>query len=338
VLIKVKTCHFSAQNLGPAGAEHLLVGDVVQVNSGRHVGLKVNEVLNSNLSVALLALEKGGKESLHLTDALLARSNLGVDGEVTGVNHVSNADLAVNSKFIAKLQSKSKALALKLSTDTSDKLVVGNDTVSVFIEILEEAFKLGGAELKTFLTEDPLDLVAVKNSVSVFIDFGEESREGAYSSVAFASEVLLDFVKNLGWGFAGKTEDGVDVGVVAGAADSEPAAEFLIIDSSRVVFVNLIEKSNNFVLGENASNSLEGLAELLNLNSSVTVKIKVLEDALGSLAFIVSPVGALTNLLENDVLKLSNAAGVHILDVLGKTPSLDNDIAEIGLTFGGKHH
>jgi len=118
----------------------------------------------------------GGKESLHLADAFLARSNLGVNGEVAGIYHVSNADLAVNSKFIAKFLSKSEALALKFSTDTADKLMVGNDTVRVLIEILEEAFELRGTELKTFLTEDPLDLVAIKNSVSVFINFGEESR------------------------------------------------------------------------------------------------------------------------------------------------------------------
>jgi len=111
-----------------------------------------------------------------MADALLAGSDLGVNGEVAGVDHVSNTDLAVNSKFIAKFLSKSQALTLEFTTNTTDKLMVGNDTISVFIEKLEEAFELGGAELKTFLTKDPLDLVAVKNSISVLIDFGEKSR------------------------------------------------------------------------------------------------------------------------------------------------------------------
>jgi hypothetical protein len=100
----------------------------------------------------------------------------------------------------------------------------------------------------------------------------------------------------------------------------------------------VVEKGDHFVLGENATDSLKSATELLNFNSAETIEVEVLEDPLGSSALIVSAVSALTNFLKENVFELSDAARVDVLDVLGQTPSFDNDVAEVSLTFGREHH
>lgn len=100
----------------------------------------------------------------------------------------------------------------------------------------------------------------------------------------------------------------------------------------------MVEESGHLVGGENATESLEGAGELFHLNSSEAIKVEMLEDAVGSLTFIIGAVSALTNLLKNDVFELGNAARVNISDASGKTPGLDNGVAEVGLALGGEDH
>jgi hypothetical protein len=70
----------------------------------------------------------------------------------------------------------------------------------------------------------------------------------------------------------------------------------------------VVEKSDHFVLGENAADSLKSATELLNFNCTKTIEVEVLEDALGSSTLIVSAVSSLTNFLKENVFELSDAA------------------------------
>jgi hypothetical protein len=84
---------------------------------------------------------------------------------------------------------------------------------------------------------------------------------------------------------------------------------------------------------EDASNSLEGLFKLLWSNSTVTFQIEVLKNALSGLSFVIGAVCLLTDFLENDCLQLCKSRCWNDGDIRVKTPSFDNCLDKVGLTF-----
>jgi len=63
----------------------------------------------------------------------------------------------------------------------------------------------------------------------------------------------------------------------------------------------------------------------------------VLENALAGLALVIGAVGALADLLEDDVADLLETGGVHTALVSAEAPGVDDDLGEVGLTFSGEH-
>lgn len=61
------------------------------------------------------------------------------------------------------------------------------------------------------------------------------------------------------------------------------------------------------------------------------------ENALQGLAFVISPVSALANLLKNDVLKLFHARTGNSRLISLKAPSLVDDVNEVGITLCREH-
>jgi hypothetical protein len=139
------------------------------------------------------------------------------------------------------------------------------------------------------------------------------------------------------WGLSVQSEDRVNVGVVARAADGDHSGHLFVINLTTLVGIEGIEERSKLDGGEGASERFKALAELSEFDSAVTVEIEVLENALAGLTLVISAMGALADLLEDDATDLSEASGVHTALVSGESPSVNNDLSEVGLAFSGKH-
>lgn len=89
---------------------------------------------------------------------------------------------------------------------------------------------------------------------------------------------------------------------------------------------------------ESAAERFKALAEFRELNSSVAVKVEVLENTLAGLAFIIGTMGTLANFLENDIADSLETSRVHAVFVSHEAPSVNNNLSEVSLTFSGKHN
>ena len=65
--------------------------------------------------------------------------------------------------------------------------MVADNTVTILIEIFEETLKFVGAQLETFLTEYPLDFVAVKSAAAILVNLDKEGGEGSNAIFALTS-------------------------------------------------------------------------------------------------------------------------------------------------------
>ena len=124
---------------------------------------------------------------------------------------------------------------------------------------------------------------------------------------ASCSQYLSNLVDNLVRWLTGYTKDWVDVRVVSASFVSDPTSELLKINLAVSISVEFIEKGCQFVIIKHTADRLKGLFELMRTDSSVTFQVKVLEDALGSLPFIVGTVCALADLFKNDRFNLSDS-------------------------------
>ena len=149
--------------------------------------------------------------------------------------------------------------------------------------------------------------MSVDFSISVRIETLEENDQAVHSREATLSKNLSDLVNDLVRCFTGNAENWVHVGVVATAFVCNPACEFLEIDLSVAILIELVKQSSELIVSEDAPDCLKGLFELFGANSAVPFQVKVLEDALGSLSFIVGTVCALADLFENDRFNLSDS-------------------------------
>jgi len=109
------------------------------------------------------------------------------------------------------------------------------------------------------------------------------------------------------------------------------------VDLSVAVTVKLSEQGNHLFFRENATDGFKGLAKLVWQNGAITLNVEVFENALQGLAFVISPVSALANLLKNDVLKLLHARNRNSRLIGLKAPSLVDDVNEVGITLCGEH-
>jgi len=82
---------------------------------------------------------------------------------------------------------------------------------------------------------------------------------------------------------------------------------------------------------ESASNSLESLSELSDLDGAETVEVKVLEDLPDSSALILSSVSALADLLEDDVNAFLTSGVAHSSLISSESPGLDDHVDEVSL-------
>ena len=100
------------------------------------------------------------------------------------------------------------------------------------------------------------------------------------------------------------TEDWVDVGVVTTSHSSNKLSELFIVNLAVAVSVKSLEETLELYFLKDATKSLKDLLKLVVLNCTETVEVKVLKDLLNSFPLIISSMSALSNLLENDSLKL----------------------------------
>jgi hypothetical protein len=87
--------------------------------------------------------------------------------------------------------------------------------------------------------------------------------------------------------------------------------------------------------GESASNGLEGLSEFTDFDGTEAIEVEVLEDLLDGSALILSTVGALADLLEDNVNALGTAGVRNSSLVGGETPGLDDHVDEVSFLLVG---
>jgi hypothetical protein len=178
--------------------------------------------------------------------------------------------------------------------------------------------------------------VAVELRVLVGVEAAEKRNQVAHAVRALRCEHLTDFVEHLLGSLADDAEDGVHVGVVAGAAQSVHSSELLEVKVARAVGVVFVEDSRELVGLESAADSLERFLELGGADNATAVQVKVLEEALDSLTFIVGTVSALTDLFEDHALKLAEAGSRHSILVSGEAPACRDSLSKVGVFFPGK--
>ena len=176
----------------------------------------------------------------------------------------------------------------------------------------------------TILTETPHELIAVHLAIAIVVHATENETQSTDSICSTSLECVLDFFKHLVGGFALHAEDGVHVGVVSGATDSEPGRKLLVVELIVSVFIVLCEESALLVVWECAAHRLESLSELRVLNCAETVEIEVLEKFSNCFSFIIGSVGALADLFKNNVLDLGEACIVDCNGCALETPAFED--------------
>lgn len=221
------------------------------------------------------------------------------------------------------------------STDTGEELVVGDSAVVVLVEIFENALELRGAEFVAVFAETPHEFVAVEFLITVIVHASENVSESTDTVRATGGQGVSNFLENLVWGLARNAERGVNVRVVTTSADGEHGSEFLVVESAIAVLIELAEAGVRLVGSESASESFESFSEFANFDGSVTVQIKMFENFLDSSAFIIGSMGALTDLLEDDVEHFGAACGAYGSLVGVEAPDFEDQVDEVVLLLVG---
>jgi len=221
------------------------------------------------------------------------------------------------------------------SADSGEELIEGDSTVVVLVEVFEDALELRGAEFVAVLAETPHEFITVKFLVTVIVHAFENGSESTDTVRATGVQSVSNFLENLVWGFARSAERGVNVRVVTTSADGEHGAKLLVVESAIAVLIELAEASVHLVGSESASESFKSFSEFANFDSSVTVQIEVFENFLDSSAFIIGSVGALTDLLEDDVKHFGAACWAYSSLVGVEAPYFEDQVDEVVLLLAG---
>jgi len=204
----------------------------------------VNEVLNGDLAITSLESEAFAELSLLLSDGFLTRGNGGVVIPLASGDQVVNLDATVLvGNLTGEGVHEAKLLTAHLTADGGDELVVADNTVAVFVEVFEDALEFSDVQFHAELAEDPLDFVAVEDAVAVLVHLDEKLGQETHALVAVVVlEGRQNLVENLLRGVSVHAEDGVNIGVVAGAADSDHGSHLLVVDFTGTVGVKTVEE------------------------------------------------------------------------------------------------
>jgi len=320
------------------GIAHHKFEVIVLVDAGTNIGVVFLKFFESNLAVTLLGVPLGHELVEDVILGHLAGLVLGVEGHVVVHKQVLNVNNSVSS-LVQLLEGKADQVlsALgKVSTDTSEELVESDLSVVVLVEVLENAFELGGGESVAVLLETPHELMSVHSLVTVVVHAAEHNSETADAVSTSALESIEDLLEDLVRGLSSDSEAGVDVGVVARSLNGEPVGEFFVVELAVVILVVLAEDGLELVVLEEAADSLESFLELRGLDGAVAIQVEVLEDSTHGLSLVVGTVGALANFLENDVFELGKARSGHVGDVGVNAPSLEDHVDEVVLLLVGE--
>jgi hypothetical protein len=189
---------------------------------------------------------------------------------------------------------------VEVATDSSEELVKADLTVVVLVKVLENALELRWAKGVTVLLEAPLELMAVHLAVTVVVHASEDNSESSDAVHAAALQSREHFCQNLvGW-LTLDSKRWIHIWIVAGAHQSEEAGKLFVVKFAVSRFVVLSEEGLKFFVLQGTSHGLKSLFELGELNCAVALEVKMLEEATGSFALVVSTVGSLTNLFKNN--------------------------------------
>jgi hypothetical protein len=103
-----------------------------------------------------------------------------------------------------------------------------------------------------------------------------------------------------------------------------------------LVSIVLAEKSLKFRVLKYTAESLKRLLEFSRLNGSESVKIEMSEDLSDSLSFIISSVSFLSDLFENDRLKLLKSCLRNKSFVRAKAPGLEHKVDKVIILLSRK--
>jgi len=187
----------------------------------------------------------------------------------------------------------------------------------------------------TVLTETPHELIAVHLAITVVVHAAENYSEATDAVGTTSLKSIQNLLKNLIRRLSGDTENGIDVGVVAAATDGEPGGELLVVKLVVAVLIVLGEKSALLELGESTAHGLKSTGEFRELNSAEAVQVEMLEDLANGLALVIGSVSSLSDLLEDDVLDLSETGSVDSDSGALKTPNLKDRLDEVALLVDG---
>jgi len=247
---------------------------------------------------------------------------------------VDDATVVAIELLVGELDEGDSAL-VHLSADSTKELVVANLAVVVLVEELEDALELRRAEGVAVLTETPHELIAVHLAVTVVVHAAENNSEATDAVSTTRLQGIQNLLKNLIGRLSGDTEDGIDVGVVAAATDGEPGGELLVVELVVAVLIVLGEKSALLEFGEGTSHGLKSTSEFRELNSAESVQVEMLENLADGLAFIISSVSSLSDLLEDDILDLGETGSVNSDSGALESPNLEDALNEVALLVDG---
>lgn len=211
-----------------------------------------------------------------------------------------------------------------------------NVTVAILIEVFEQAFEFGWAQVLAVLFKNPLDFVAIKLRITVCVEASEQDLQVAHTVGTLGSKHLADFVEHLVGGLTDQAENGVYVRVVASSTESVHSCKLFEVEVARVVGVVFIENSGELVGLECAANCFKSILEFSRANNSTAVQVKVFEETLDSLSLVVGAVSALADLLKDYTLEFTHTSSWHGTLVGVKAPACTDSLSEVGVLFPGE--
>jgi hypothetical protein len=111
-------------------------------------------------------------------------------------------------------------------------------------------------------------------------------------------------------GLTSDAEAWINVWIISRAFESNKRSEFFVVKFAIASFVELEEQRKGVVLNKRAAQCLQSFFELWELDSAVAIEIEVLEVLAGSFSLVVRAVSALSDLLKQNVLKLSGISQI----------------------------
>lgn len=269
----------------------------------------------------------------------LAVAEFGVEGHIVDSLKVIDSHSLVTSlvELGICLLDKSTSALINVAADASEELVVVDLAIVILVEELEDAFELGGRKDVTVFTESPLELCSIKLLVLAVINSAEDLTELTDAMGTTSLKGGENLFENLIGRLTSYTEHGVDIGVVTAAHSCDGGGELLVIKLAVAVCIELGEDSLELDILEDAAECLKSFLEFTKLNRAESIKIEVLKDLFNGLALIISPMCALSDFLENDVLKLLHSVGGCLdLSGSGEAPCLQDEVNEVIVFLCGK--